>query len=113
MRARAVCLEFLRRGGTARSLETTDQLPAARLKVGIIEPSYIENMNLATFAAKLCGVCWSHPPLSRGQHAFLPNAFALLCSDREFARLSYFNIGDSSAWTVNGGWSSLAASPTP
>jgi hypothetical protein len=105
---------ILRREGTAAITRNNRSTSSAAAQGWcVIEPSYIENINVATFAAKLCGVCLSHPPLSRARRAFLPGAFALLCGDAKFARLFYFNIGDHSAWIVNGGWSSLAASPTP
>jgi hypothetical protein len=51
----------------------------------VIEPSYIENIELATFAAKFRRRTWFDPKLIRGLHAFPPGAFALLCTDANFA----------------------------
>jgi hypothetical protein len=75
-----------------------------------IEPSYIENMSLATLRRSSAGEgCCAQ----RRQciATFPPRGFALLSTDAKFAQLFYFTAGDFSAWTVSGGWSSLAASP--
>ena len=52
----------------------------------VIEPGYIENRNLATFAAKLSRQSFLDQDLISGPDAFLAGAFALLCTDRNFAQ---------------------------